>query len=156
MKNPVRLPLLTALFLMLSPGIASIKAAQHEHGAGVSQPDQVSPIEQTRAMKVGKKGDIQFRSDTQVGDLTLKPGRYQIQHRVEGADHFFHFTEVTKANVYGSDRGGIPKAHPGEAKCNLEPLEKKVSRTTVYTKQEDGSNRVTRIEVAGENVAHVF
>ena len=28
--------------------------------------------------------------------MPLKAGRYQNQHRVDGADHFVHFTELTK------------------------------------------------------------
>ena len=37
-------------------------AAEHEH-----------------AMKVGKTGEITFDKETQVGDVTLKPGRYKLR-----------------------------------------------------------------------------
>ncbi len=124
---------------------ASAVAAQHEHGT--STRDQV--------LKVGKNGDVTFSNETKVGDLALKPGRYQLQHRVDGSDHFVHFTEVTKEPYYKTG-GGIPKAHPGEVKCKLEPLGKKVSQTKVYSTKENGGYRVTRVEVAGENVAHLF
>ncbi|MEW5976343.1 MAG: hypothetical protein AB1898_11130 [Acidobacteriota bacterium] len=154
MKNQFGFALLATMILTLFPGAASIKAAQHEHGAGVSQIDRGSSVEQTRAVKVGKKGEIEFSSDTQLGDISLRRGRYQFQHRVEGSDHFVHFTELTKSIPYSSYSG--PKAHPGEVKCRVEPLEKKVSRTTVYSRKENGVYRLTRIEVAGENVAHVF
>jgi hypothetical protein len=120
----------------------SASAAEHEH-----------------TLKVGKKGEITFDKETKVGDLTLKPGRYFFQHRVEGEDHFVHFTEVTKEPSYyggGAGGGGVPKAHPGEVKCKLEPLSKKVQATTLELDTEGGVNRVTRVEVAGENVAHVF
>jgi hypothetical protein len=106
-------------------------------------------------LKVGKTGDVSFSDETKVGEVTLKPGRYKLQHRVEGEDHFVHFTEWSKPYPYYETTGG-PKAHPGEVKCKLEPLAKKVSRTTVWTTAEDGTRRVTRVEVGGENVAHVF
>jgi hypothetical protein len=74
---------------------------------------------------------------------------------VEGSDHFVHFTEVSKPSYTGSG-GGEVEAHPGEAKCRVEPLEKKASRTAVYTKKEGETVRVQRVLIAGENVAHIF
>ncbi len=113
--------------------------------------------EQEQGLKVGKKGEITFNAETKVGDLTLKPGRYVFQHRVEGSDHFVHFTEVTKQAGYaGAVVVGVPKAHPGEVKCRLEPLKSKASGTAIYSIGEDGSARVTKIIIRGENVAHVF
>lgn len=112
-------------------------AAEHEH-----------------ALKVGKTGEVTFDKETKVGDLTLKPGRYRFQHRVEGDDHFVHFTEFTKGIRAGES--GAPKAHPGEVKCRIEPLSKKVSQTTIYSVDEGATKRVTKVEVGGENVAHVF
>lgn len=111
-------------------------AAEHEH-----------------TIKVGKTGEVRFDSEVRVGDMTLKPGRYKFQHRVEGSDHFVHFTEWTKQRL--PEETGTPKAHPGEVKCTLEPLNKKVSQTTIYSSTE-GGNHVIKVEVAGENVAHVF
>lgn len=139
--------------------LAGVSAgAQHQH----SQPQHAQPAApppqasvQTpgeRELKVGKKGDIEFRAETLVGELQLKPARYQFQHRVEGSDHFVHFTELTKARA----GQGAPKAHPGEVKCRLEALGEKADRTKVYTRREDGVERLTRVLVAGENVAHVF
>jgi hypothetical protein len=116
-------------------------AADHEH-----------------TMKVGKTGEVTFNKETKVGDLALKPGRYLFQHRVEGTDHFVHFTEVTKPNpAYPTQpTAGQPKAHPGEVKCKLEPLGKKVSDTTLYLNEEGSGQRVVKAEVRGENVAHLF
>jgi hypothetical protein len=109
-----------------------------------------------QVLKVGKKGDVSFDAETKVGDLTLKPGRYFVQHRVVGSDHFVHFTEVTKEHPYARSGGGMPKAHPGEVKCRLEPLTAKASETAVYWTKEDGAVRVTKIVIRGENVAHEF
>ncbi len=137
MINRYLLPsMLVAAATMLFYSGAAI-AAPHEH-----------------ELKVGKTGEVTFDKETKVGDATLKPGRYKFQHRVEGDDHFVHFTEWTKPYPAGST--GTPKAHPGEMKCRLEPLSKKVSRTTIYTVDEGAFRRLTKVEVGGENVAHVF
>lgn len=93
---------------------------------------------------MGKNGDVTFSNETKVGDLVLKPARYQLQHRVDGSDHFVHFTEVTKEQPYRRRSGVIPKAHPGEAKSKLEPLGKKVSQTKVYSTKENGAYRVNQ------------
>ena len=117
----------------------------------------IQAADKGHAMKVGKKGDITFTTETKIGDLTLKPGRYFFQHRVQGDEHFVHFTEVGKPDLeHYSGSGGEPMAHPGEVKCRLEPLSKKVYATTIWTEDDGGVGRITRIEVGGENVAHVF
>jgi hypothetical protein len=108
-------------------------------------------------IKVGKKGEVMFDQETKIGDITLKPGHYQIQHRVEGSDHLVHFTEFKgmhqRFQSWGSPSG---LAHPGEVKCSLEPLQAKVSQTRVMLNMANEERRITRIEIAGENVAHVF
>jgi hypothetical protein len=110
-----------------------------------------------QVIKVGKKGEIMFGQDTKVGDLTLKAGDYQIQHRVDGSDHMVHFTElkgVHRNPYYQSAPNGT--AHPGEVKCRLEPMSTKAKQTAVTVSTEGDVRRITRIEIKGENVAHVF
>jgi hypothetical protein len=104
-----------------------------------------------QVIKVGKKGEIMFSAETQVGDLTLKPGHYQMQHRVAGSDHMIHFTELK-----GMHNGPTGEAHPGEVKCRLEPMSARAKETAVSVNAEGGVRRITRIEIEGENVAHVF
>jgi hypothetical protein len=133
-------------------------SAQHQHPQTAGPPPQAStaaPAEKEKELKVGKKGDVTFSVETIVGDLRLKPGRYQIQHRVEGSDHFVHFTELTKGNPY-TPSTGTPKAHPGEVRCRVEPLDKKVSGTRLYMVREGEVQRVQRVLIGGENVAHSF
>jgi hypothetical protein len=109
-----------------------------------------------QVLKVGKNGKIELSEETKVGDLTLKPGPYQVKHRVEGSDHLIHFIELTKPIPYGRGSGDAPKSHPGEVKCKLEPLNEKVAQTAVYMNKEDGTMRITKIVISGENVAHLF
>lgn len=97
-------------------------------------------------LRVGKKGEVAFSTPTKVGDLTLKPGTYRVQHRVEGEQHFVRFEALGSSGTPGQ----------GEVQCKLEPLPKKASQTAVYTTKEDSGARVTKVEIAGENAAHVF
>lgn len=143
-------------WLQLSTNFSAF-AAQHDHGTQAGHKGEHTQIAKgEQALKVGRTGEIDFTNQTKVGNLTLQPGKYQFQHRVEGSDHFVHFTQVTKVNPSSGIGGGVPKAHPGEVKCTVEPLSKKISRTTIYSKKENGFSRVTRMEVRGENAAHLL
>ncbi len=110
---------------------------------------------QAQDLKVGKKGDISFSSDTKVGDLVLKAGTYRIQHKFNGSDHMLHFTQLTKGNPY-TVSVGVPKAHPGEVPCELKPLGSKVRYTQILIDKKDGMDRLVRAEIGGENVAHIL
>jgi hypothetical protein len=146
--------------LLLAAPLA--RAAQHQHmpppdsqsGMQAAAPDKAEKAAKT--IKVGKTGDVTFELETLVGDLRLKPGRYQIQHRTDGPDHFVHFTEVPKNLHYSKWGRTTVVAHLGEVKCRLEMLDHKVSATTVYAREEGAATRVTKVLIRGENVAHVF
>jgi hypothetical protein len=101
---------------------------------------------------VGKTGVVTFTSVTNVGSLTLQPGRYLLQHRVDrSGEHAVHFV------MFGPMfKGGVSPSQRFEQKCKLEPLQNKATRTRVFLIEEDGGKRVTRIDIKGENVAHVF
>ncbi len=103
-----------------------------------------------RQLTVGKRGEFSLTSETKAGTLTLAPGRYILQHRVTRGDHAFHFVNIIP---YEPSVSYVPQ---GEQKCKLEPLKAKSERTQVYLVDEDGAKRITRIEIKGENVAHVF
>lgn len=139
---------LGGLLCMAGPAIAQ------EPQPAADKSSQASATSGEETLKVGKKDDVEFREETLVGEMRLKPGHYQVQHRVEGSDHFVHFTEVGKSSHY--DRG-VDQGHPGNLKCRLEPLPDKVKETTVhYVRGESGSWKITKVLIRGENAAHVF
>ena len=112
-----------------------------------------------QVVKVGKKGDVTFSEPTQVGDVTLPPGHYVFQHRVSGDDHFVKFVGAKEMQHAGTSMTSTMQMGPTtskEIKCTAEPLNQKVKQTAVTINTEGGVRRITRIEVAGENVAHVF
>lgn len=99
--------------------------------------------ENNQEMKIGKRGQINFETEVKVGEVTLRPGRYTVQCRRDGPDHMMRFTPA---------RG----AEATDVKCGKEVLPRKVSAASVYTSMADGLVRLVRVEIAGENVAHVF
>ena len=123
---------------------------------------------QTREITVGQKGDVTLTTETMIGDISLKPGRYYMEHRVEGSlrprrveGHYIHFTEVTaeehqRRKAVRDAISGHVISHPGEIECQVEALKKPASKTTIYTIMDGAVPRITRIEIAGESVAHTF
>ena len=132
--------------------------------SGAAQPHPQAPT-----LAGGNHNDeVTFTKETRIGDVTLKLGRYYIDHRVEGTlrprrveAHYIHFTEITpevnqRRQAARNALKGSAVAHPGDIECALEALTKPASKTTVVTTEENGVPRITRIEIAGENVAHIF
>jgi hypothetical protein len=109
-----------------------------------------------QTIKVGKTGDIVFSEKTIVGDVTLVPGHYYMKHEVIGSDHFVNFVQQKHVNQHDLTSHMMGAAHPGMTKCALEPLSKKAQQTAVTIDTAGGAQRITRIEIAGENVAHLF
>lgn len=139
MKNRVGLLTIAVLAALAFIG-ANAVAARPEH-----------------TLKVGRKDYVTFTKETRVGDVTLKPGWYLMQHRGEGDNHFMSFTEVTKPYFYyGLRAGRDPMAPPVDVKCKLQTLSTKADATRILTTSEGDVDKLTSIEIAGENVAHVF
>ena len=111
---------------------------------GAAQDDQVT--------KIGKKGQVTFSSEAKVGDLTLMPGQYTVQCRREGPEHIMRFTRTGGSTT----RGGGPAVDKGEVKCKKELLPSKVAAGSLHTHKDGDVVRVTRIEISGEKVAHLF
>lgn len=109
-----------------------------------------------QTIKVGKTGDIVFSDTTMVGDVTLAPGHYYLKHELVGSDHFVNFVQQKHVNQHDLTSKMMGAAHPGMTKCAIEPLSKKAQQTAVTIDTVDGVRRITRIEIAGENVAHTF
>lgn len=97
-------------------------------------------------LRIGRNGEATFTQVMKIGDQTLSPGDYRFQHRVDGHDHHVQFTSRT--------RGQTENAH--EVMCRVEPLGHKAKYTAITSRPEGDARRIIRIEVGGENVAHVF
>ncbi|HUJ31524.1 MAG TPA: hypothetical protein VLY23_09610 [Candidatus Acidoferrum sp.] len=97
-------------------------------------------------MKASKKAEIVLTKAAQVGGVVLPAGRYTFRHEVSQGQHFATFVgpEGTKSTTIK------------EIKCTNEPLKQAVKQTSVSVENVGGVDKITRIEVKGENVAHIF
>lgn len=140
--------------------VPPLAALQHQHSQPAHAAPRAAPAEpRERELTVGKKGDIEFGKETIVGELRLKPGRYQFQHRVEGAEHFVRFEALTTTTPSAQKLGTgmpLPAGTAGEVKCRVEPLATKARDTTLHLLNEEAGQRLTRLLVRGEDMAHVF
>jgi len=120
-----------------------------------------APGHHDKTMKTGKKGEITLTQPTKVGDTTLQPGTYVVQHRVSGNDHFVRFMELKKLQelMPGGEGAGwytyTQENNAGEVKCKVEPAGATIQATTVTVANVGGSPRITKIAIKGENVLHV-
>ncbi len=118
-----------------------------------------APNQKAHALKVGKKGEITLTQPTKVGEIVLRPDTYVVQHRVSGSDHFVRFVELKQMESQPSTE--LPFTYTeqdkaGELKCRVEPATGPIKETTVYTINEGGTPRITKVAIKGEEVLHVF
>lgn len=109
---------------------------------------------EARTTTVGKTGEFTLTTRTKIGGVALKPGKYLVRHRIEGASHRIHFSWVKGASNPLAPVQVVD--WPVEEACRIEPLSAKASSTSLFLTYESGIPRITRIEIRGENVAHVF
>jgi hypothetical protein len=121
-----------------------------------------APGQKEQKIKTGKKAEITLTQVTTVGDLTLQPGKYAVQHRMSGNDHFMHFTllkPVVDLNMVAETMGWYTRTEEvdaGEAKCRIEPAGTTIEATAAPVATQDGSPEITEVSIKGENVVHVF
>jgi|SRR5581483_560060 len=104
--------------------------------------------------KVESKAEIRLSSKTRFSGFTLPPGRYVLEHRIDGSEHTMTFIQVRAGNTLRS--APTHKVVPVRVRCSLEPLPGKVKKTAFYSVAEGDANRAVRLEIKGENVAHIF
>ena len=140
--------------LMSSAGVTQ----EHQHGLPDRSPFISSDVlDEWRAnaestLKLEKNGDLKLKDTTLVGDIRLKPGRYQLVHRIEGSDHFVEFLEVNG----DTSTAPVTVAGAGRVRCRLEPLKHAAKSTTVTTRRDGDAARVTKVLIRGEDVGHAF
>jgi hypothetical protein len=108
------------------------------------------------------EGEVTLTQPTKVGDLTLQPDTYVVQHRVSGGRHFIRFMQVVKTRdlrvtrTYTGWYTHTELKNAGETKCRVEPLGAKAQATTVTVATENGAPRITRVMIKGKADAYVF
>lgn len=113
-------------------------------------------------IKTGIRDEITLSSVTKVGTLTLQPGQYILEHRMSHGKHAMHFVSfIPYGGLPGHGRTYYPSgpmgiSEVGKQACELEPLKAKVEQTRIFLAEENGVKWISRIEIKGENVAHLF
>ena len=121
-----------------------------------------APGQKEEVMKAGKEGEITLTQPTQVGDITLQPDTYVVQHRAAGNEHFIRFMQIKKLhdlNVAPETAGWYTyteENNVGEIKCRVEPAGATAQATTVDVVNENGVPRITRVQIKGEDDWHIF
>ncbi len=105
------------------------------------------------AATIGNTGHIWLGRTTQIDGVTLKPGHYRIWHEATNSQHvlFFHELGDPDLALQYSDQSFVGK--PAAVKCRVETLATPAKHTTVTTAPDGRAQRITRIEIQGENVA---
>ena len=111
---------------------------------------------QNSTLTAGKKGEFHLKSPVRVAGTILKSGMYQVQHTDEGENHIIIFNEIKMGyrNSMGNERLGDEVAR---VKCRVEPANKRWRNTKIHLrKNAAGEREVDWVQVAGENVRHLF
>jgi len=115
-----------------------------------------------KELKTGKEGEITLTQPTKVGDVTLAPDTYVVQHRVSGNQHFIRFMQVKKLhelNIAPQSAGWYTyteQNNAGEIKCRVEPAGTTAPETAVTMTMENGTPRITQVLIKDENDVHIF
>jgi hypothetical protein len=111
--------------------------------------------------RAGKIGHVTITTSIQVGNTTLPAGDYEVKHVSTPTSHFVEFTRVVEIPNPAWAMRRPPQGTPryerqeiAEANCTLEPLAKKAGKTTVVISSNEA--RLTRLQIKGEDVAHMF
>jgi hypothetical protein len=106
---------------------------------------------------IGKKGNIHFNVPVKVGENLLQPGMYEIQHAVEGGDHYITFKQVGMPAGYRHSNTPVANEAAARIKCKVQPVDKKLSTTKITLRTNAaGEKEVAEVQVAGEAFKHIF
>ncbi|MBS1805563.1 MAG: hypothetical protein JST28_19540 [Acidobacteria bacterium] len=134
-KNRLYLPVCAAVLSLFIAGGIRYAAAQSNGHKGMQMGQQ---------LKIGKGVEFDFSQPQKIGDVLLPEGSYRLVHRTTGQEHIVEFMKLDSGRVLA------------RINCQIEPLAAKVSRTEISAIDDAGTPRIVRIEIAGENVAHVI
>lgn len=106
---------------------------------------------------IGKEGVIHFNVPVKAGSEVLQPGMYQLQHGVEGSEHFVSFKAMSMPAGYRHGNTPVAKEASARIKCTVQPVEQKVKRTSITLRTNAaGEKEVAEVLVAGESFKHVL
>jgi len=128
--------------LMLVPGLTTLGYSSQQ-------------IQKTDEAQVSQKGILHIDNPVKVGDKTLTPGMYVVQHLKEGQDHVLVFKNLPmdyarQKQIFmpGKDDPGTEVAR---VNCKVEPVAKKYGRTKLILRTNAaGDKEIAEVQVKGE------
>jgi len=106
---------------------------------------------------IGKKGEVHFNMPARAGGTVLQPGMYQLQHGVEGGEHYITFKEMQMPAGYRHSNAPVDKNTAAQIPCKVEPLGKRAAKTAVSLRTSAaGEKEVTDVQIAGEAFTHLL
>ena len=134
--------LAVAAFVGLALAFAGIPASAQDKKADVT---------------IGKKGEVHFNVPVKAGGTLLQPGMYQLQHGVEGGEHYITFKEMQMPAGYRHSNTPVNENASARIPCRVEPLEKKAGKTAVSLRTNpSGEKEVADVQIAGEAFKHLL
>ena len=147
---------LTVLALLI--GVLSLPGfARRIQGTGSQDEHKMHhPDSSAKDVIIGKKGVFHFTKVVKVGDVSLQPGMYQVQHVEEGGEHVLVFKEVGMQAGYKHGNTPVGK-EVARVKCRIEPVSKKVNNTKITLRTSaTGVKEISEIQIAGETIKHIL
>lgn len=111
---------------------------------------------QSTELKVGKRGEISLSEPTQVGEVLLQAGYYQVRHQDgPGGSHAMVFIRMVPDDslAYSPLRATNDEVR---VQCHVHPLYLKNKHTMVHIGNRNGGQVIKKIMIRGENVEHRF
>ena len=111
-------------------------------------------------MALGKRGEVEFKTATRVGQAGLEPGHYRFQHEM-AADGRHMLVVRARATVQSSLVGQHYAGKTSEQlvariPCEVVTLDKKLGSTEIVQRtDDDGVPEVRQIRIAGERTGHI-
>jgi hypothetical protein len=117
--------------------------------------------EQT-VIKSDENGEVTLTKPAKVGDITLQPDTYVLQHRDSHGQDSIRFMRVERTQQLRIGRaytGWYTETElikVGEIKCRVEQVGTKAQTTMVTLATENGSPRIIKAMIKGKRAVYVF
>lgn len=105
---------------------------------------------------IGKSSQIHLNVPVKVGTVTLPPGMYQLQHKMEGDDHYVSFRKVSMAAGYRHGNTQVAKEDVASVKCRVEATDKVRKTALTFRTNAAGEKELAEVRIAGESFKHEF
>ena len=105
---------------------------------------------------IGQKGQIHFNVAVKAGSVSLEPGMYQLQHGVEGTEHYVSFKRMDMPAGYRHSNTPVAKEAAARIACKVEKAEKAGKTAITLRTNAAGEKELAEVRIAGEAFKHTF